>query len=173
MFSSERDLEDYICNNQDVFIKKLKELYGENNDIKFIGRQIRIGERNIADLLYYYDELDDELPFIPRTYIIVELKFRNLEAKDLGQLSRYINVLYDKLQSEEQYSDYETNIKGVFVSFGSDDNVQEIIMSSNLSNIDFLRLNCKYDFCEESYSYKEEYIDNLVLDERIEKLYKR
>ena len=50
MLFNERDLEDYICNNQEQFIATLKkEIYGEDCDIEFIGRQVKIGEDNIAD----------------------------------------------------------------------------------------------------------------------------
>lgn len=55
MILSERDLENYICENQDEFIRQLKSIYGEDNDIKFLGRQVDLGNReNIADLIYYY-----------------------------------------------------------------------------------------------------------------------
>lgn len=51
MLFNERDLEDYICNNQEQFIATLKkEIYGEDCDIEFIGRQVKIGEDNIADI---------------------------------------------------------------------------------------------------------------------------
>lgn len=52
MINYEKDLEDYICNNQEEFINQLQEIYGK--DIKFLGRQVDIGKReNIADLVYY------------------------------------------------------------------------------------------------------------------------
>lgn len=123
MILSEKDLENYICENQDEFIKQLKSIYGEDNDIKFLGRQVDLGNReNIADLIYYYNEDKD---FI--NYIVVELKYRNIQPKDLSQISRYMNVSIDKL-SQEEYSNFDFDVRGVFVSFGLDDDMQYISM---------------------------------------------
>ena len=58
----EKELENYICNHQDEFILVLKNtVYGEDCDIKFLGSQVKIGESNIADLIYYYDEIEKEV----------------------------------------------------------------------------------------------------------------
>ena len=97
MFSSEKDLENYICENQENFIDCLKEIYGEDNNIKFLGRQVDLGNReNIADLIYYYDDILGNEKY--RTFVIVELKNRKLQPRDLSQLSRYINLLQNKLK---------------------------------------------------------------------------
>lgn len=82
MINSEKDLENYICNNNEQFIESLKkEFYAKDCDIKFLGRQVKIGDSNIADLVYYFDKPQKDIPVINRNYIIVELKFRNLSQK--------------------------------------------------------------------------------------------
>lgn len=178
MIQSERGLEDYICNNQDQFIKELKDIYGKDCDIKFIGRQVHIGEKNIADLIYYYDEevrrtKDDPIEFIARHYIIVELKFRMLEPRDLAQISRYMTTLKDKLASEDKYCAYDTWVDGLFVSLGEDENMQEIIMQFEEENISINSLSIQSNiiFHKNSWSHNEKYIENLKLDNRIEELY--
>ena len=101
MLFNERDLEDYICNNQEQFIATLKkEIYGEDCDIEFIGRQVKIGEDNIADLVYYYENENGEKQITERYYIIVELKFIKLKPLDLAQISRYISCFSEKLETE-------------------------------------------------------------------------
>ena len=89
MIDSEKSLEDYICNHQEKFIAILKTNMKEKDcDIKFLGRQVRLGNDNIADLIYYYEKLTtyEEIEMNERIYIIVELKYRSLEPKDLVQL---------------------------------------------------------------------------------------
>lgn len=109
MFQSERFIEDYICEHQEEFINTLKsQIYGEDTDIKFIGRQVRLGEENIIDLLYYYDGVEpnsNNILVTDRHYIIIELKNRRLEPKDLAQIGRYIGVLKPKLAgyNKEQF----------------------------------------------------------------------
>lgn len=179
MIQNERGLEDYICDNQEEFIESLKNIYGEDYDIKFLGRQVHIGEDNIADLIYYYDEEvilpTNEIKKITlRNYIIVELKFRLLEPKDLAQLSRYISTLNDKLYSDKKYSKYENKINGVFVSLGETKEMQEIIIQLKNEidiNIEFLHINTSITFEKSGWYHAEKYIENLKLDDRIENLY--
>lgn len=168
MILSERDLENYICENQDEFIRQLKSIYGEENDIKFLGRQVDLGNReNIADLIYYYDEEKDF-----RNYIVVELKYRNIQPKDLSQISRYMNVLIDKL-SQEEYSNFDFDVHGVFVSFGLDDDMQYISMLE-IPNIDYINIENVLKFDKSGrYYFNEDYLKNLKLDERIEKLHSK
>ena len=49
--NSEKDLEDYICNNIHDFINFLRSIYGKNHNIEFVGRQIVIGDSRM-DLLF-------------------------------------------------------------------------------------------------------------------------
>lgn len=174
MILSEKELEDYICNNQKEFIKELKGVYGKDKDIKFIGRQVRIGENNIADLVYYYDtDKSDRVPFKTRNYIIVELKYRKLTAKDLAQISRYMSLLREKIYSEEKmFQEYESFVYGLFVSFGQDDLMQEIMINFDTNTIDFLTINSNISFEKECWSHSENYIKNIELDKRINNLYR-
>lgn len=170
MINSERELEDYICNNQEQFIKTLKTIYTKEKDIKFLGRQVRIGN-NIADLIYYAKEEVSEAPFDILDIIIVELKYRKLEPKDLAQISRYMSVLNEKIQSDEKYCGYETNIYGVFVSFGENEEMQEISINFNFDNIDFIEIESNITFSKENWTHSEQYIDSLKLDTRLEQIY--
>lgn len=174
MINSEKDLEDYICNHQEQFIESLKkEFYAKDCDIKFIGRQVRIGDNNIADLVYYYDKQNEDIPVIDRTYIIIELKFRKLEPKDLAQISRYMSCLRYKLANEEKYYKYANSVEGVFVSFGEDDLMQDIIINEAIQNdIHFLSIYEHLEFSKNNWELRDEYIDSLELDNRIDKLYK-
>lgn len=169
MITCEKDLEDYICNNQEEFIEKLKEIYNIDN-IEFVGRQIKIGDDNIADLVYCFNE---EIPPEPITYcknyIIVELKYRQLEPKDLSQISRYMTLLREKLATETHK---ETRVLGLFTSFGCNQDMQNIqmqLLNNDFNDIDFLRIESRINFVEENYSWKDEYINNLKLDERLTK----
>lgn len=180
MIQSEKDLEDYICNNQEKFIETLKSIYGEDEDIKFLGRQVKIGQNNIADLVYYFKnneeikDKDNNIVFIEESlnYIIIELKFRKLEPKDLSQLQRYMNSLQSKLLDDNKYSDYITEIYGVFVSLGENDEMQDIAMSDNINNISYIQIETNIEYKINNWSYKDEYIKNINLDKRIDKLYK-
>lgn len=166
MILNEKELEDYICENQDIFISTLKNIYGQDKNICFVGRQIKLGNENIADLIYYFDYQDDITDKrITREYIIIELKYRYLCAKDLSQLSRYMQVLESKLY-EKRSEKYCFNVSGVFVSFGLTNEMQDI---SNLpiNNIQYLAIKPTFTFYEERYSYSQEYIQNIKLDNRI------
>lgn len=177
MINSEKELEDYICNNQESFIERLKEAtFTRREDVKYLGRQIQIGNQNIADLMYYYDKkITDIIPdedIKTRNYIIVELKNRPLETKDLGQIGRYITTLYDKLQQENLLTGFE-EIKGVLLGRNLDDNMQEVemLLSIQKSEIYFMNIKTNIDFEAISYSHNEDYINNLKLDNRIQKYY--
>ena len=180
MINSEKDLEDYICENQEEFIKSLKDVYRINQDIKFVGRQVYIGEHNIADLIYYY-ELKEEIKdkegnitdeIIIKNFIIVELKFRNISAIDLGQISRYMTTFQDKIYDDEVFCTQDIRVYGVLVGFDLDDNMQEIQMflenfSESENYIRFISINSNIVYKIPSYQHKEKYIQNLKLDERL------
>ena len=157
MINSEKELEDYICNHQEEFIEKLKNIYKVKN-IKFVGRQVKIGRENIADLVYIMKP-KDEYPI--QELIIVELKYRKLLCKDLSQIMRYITTLKEK----DEYINFE-DINGCFVSFGCSDEMMDI--SKELEEkIKFISLECKFDFEEESYRYSDEYLKEIELDQRL------
>lgn len=158
MIKDEKELEDYICDHQEIFIKKLKEVFDYNN-IEFVGRQIRIGNDNIADLIYIA-RIDDEIPI--KDIIIVELKFRELQCKDLSQLTRYMSVLEEK----DGNLSFE-NVYGCFVSFGCSNEMKDICKKEEY--IKFINIKCNIEFNEESYCYNEEYLNNLSIDDRLKK----
>lgn len=171
MITNERDLETYICENQEDFIESLKNTYGKDQQINFLGRQVDLGnKRNIADLVYFSkNEITDNYGTTIEeiNFIIVELKFRKLQPKDVAQLSRYMNLLKDKLLSDEAYSKYYINVYGTFVSFGRDDDMDYISMLC-LENISFIKINPFISFIKEPDSYyNETYIENLKIDDRI------
>ena len=176
--NSEQELEDYICYNQEKFINSLKENFYEEKDIKFLGRQVEIGQENRADLIYYYDYINEYTKKIFRNIIIVELKYRKLEPKDVSQLSRYMNIFKECVKKEMIKDDNieDINIDGVFVSFGQDKLMQEISMylDSNCygSDIHFMNANVEISFRSENYIHNKEYINNLKLDKRIKDLFK-
>ena len=171
----EYDIENFICENQDFFIKQLKQIYG-NHDIKFIGRQVFVGNRNRLDLLYYYDDKTKEGDnwYISRTFIIVELKKNSASSKDICQLSRYINDLSSKVYTEKYLEDVnEFNVYGLIVSNGMDDDVKELECSNLLNYISFMEFSYIFSFSPISYSRDEKYIEQMELDERIDNLWKK
>lgn len=172
--NSEKSLEDYICSNIASFISNIKaEIYEyRDKDIKFLGRQVRIGGQ-IADLVFYYDDLiDEDIGYKERTFIIVELKYRICETKDVAQLSKYIN-LFNELNFKECCEGIGFNTRGILIGFDLDDNTQEIeMMLDNLdeNKINFMKINIKCTFSKISYSHVDEYIENLEIDNRISNL---
>lgn len=168
--TNERELEDYICENIESFIEKLKEIY-KVNDIQFLGRQIKIGYQNIADLIFYSKHNLEGFEVID--YYIVELKFRKLEPKDLAQLNRYMNTLENKVR--EKYEDKEVNVYGIFVSTGANEEMKYILdrinSGSDGNRIISIAFETKLDFKEENFWFNEDYINNLELDNRIEEIY--
>lgn len=179
MINIEKDLEDYICNNQDGFISSLKNLFNIEEEIKFIGRQVQIGSRNIADLVYYFEENSGpkEFNIKSKNYIIVELKNRILEPKDLGQIVRYMNTLETKIYHEEfQYSaTLDDKVYGVLVGDDLDSNMQEIqiFLNNNIRSIGFIKTKTLLDYELPQYSYKDEYVSELELDSRILEVYEK
>lgn len=178
MIRNEKELEDYICNNVDNFIDFLnKTILNNKGNIRFIGRQVKIGNSNIADLVFV-NEYEEKIPIgkngelvgvSQHDYIIVELKYRELEPKDLAQLSRYINTLKAKLINECcEGSGY---VYGVFVSPGMSREMEEISMLESLDNIYFANVISTLSFQMNNLCYKEEYISDLELDNRIKNIY--
>lgn len=176
MINSEKELEDYICEHQEEFIKKLKELYDINEELKFVGRQVYVGEHNIADLIYCYTT-KEEIPvgeIETKNFIIVELKYRMLEAKDLAQISRYITTLEEKYYSGDVLSNSgkEINVFGVLLGFGLDENMQEIQIFLDCfeqyeSKIKFISVKNCFNYQFPNYTHADEYIEHLKLDNRI------
>lgn len=79
-----------------------------------------------------------------------------------------------KLANEEKYYKYENHVEGVFVSFDEDDLMQDIIINDAIQNdIHFLSIYEHLEFTKNDWELRDEYIDSLELDDRLEKLYKK
>lgn len=173
VINSEKDLEDYICSHIDNFITDMKKSVWKyrNVDIRFVGRQVRIGGQ-IADLVFYYETTekpDENVQWTVKNFIIVELKYRVCETKDLAQLSKYMN-LFDSLQDKFGIEDdfYEIHTEGILLGFDLDNNLQEIEMQMyNDGNIHFMNVRQTLYFNNISYSLKEEYVKTMQVDDRI------
>ena len=174
MFNYEKELEDYICNNQKNFINSLKDLLCTNKEIKFVGRQVKIGNNNILDLLYYYDEIPEIVPYdgyYERNFIIVELKKGEVNTTHINQIARYITTLSDKLS--HKIWDGEIKIYGILLGGSLNKDTEELSMYLREyadDNIKFMNYNYDLKYNIINLSYNIEYIENLKLDERLEKL---
>lgn len=168
--NSEKDLEDYICKNIEDFIEFLNSIYGEDENIEFVGRQVIIGDSRI-DLLFKIDN-EEEGPCgleRNRTFIVVELKFRDIETKDVAQLTRYMNLLYS-LDCDERIGNVDVFVKGLLLGTDLNNDMQEIEMYlDNYSNVDisFAQINTSVNYGLSSYIRKEEYIKSMTIDHRL------
>lgn len=171
--NSERDLEDYICKNIDEFIKFLKKLYANDNmdveKIEFVGKQVVVGDSRF-DLLFQIEEkLSGRYFEVSKTFIVVELKFRQAESKDIAQLSRYLNLL-NSLECDERVGSALVNAKGILLTNGLNKETQDIQMYLNDytdTNIKFVHINTNISFEQDNYYYKEEYLENMTVDSRL------
>ena len=174
MFNYEKELEDYICNNQENFINSLKELFFTNEKIEFIGRQIKIGNNNIVDLLYYYDEKPKNPPYkdyFERNFIIIELKKGEINTTHINQIARYITTLADKLSYK--VCEGMINVYGVLLGEKLNKDTEELSMFlRDYANdtIKFMEYNYDLKYNSIDLSYKDEYLNQLKLDDRLEKL---
>lgn len=171
--NSEKDLEDYICNNIDEFIKFLQGLYIDENlnveNIEFVGRQIVVGDSRFDLLFEIQEKIDNEFFEIERTFIVVELKFRKAEPKDIAQLSRYLNLL-KSLECDKRVGSTFVEVKGILLTEGLNAEMQDIQMYLNdytNTDIKFVHINTNINFEEDNYSYKSEYLENMSVDKRL------
>lgn len=163
--NSEKDLEDYICNNMEEFIVFLKEIFGKQQDIEFVGRQVIIGNSRI-DLLFKKTR-KDSMEY--QTYIVVELKYREIEPKDVSQLSKYMNLLYN-LDRDERIGKVDICVQGLLLGTGLDSETQEIEMyldNYTDAEIRFAQINTKVEYDLSNYSRREEFIKNMIIDDRL------
>lgn len=174
--NNEKDLEDYICEHIDNFIKFLKQLYKDDNvnvsKIEFVGRQIVIGDSRLDLLFEIQEKIDDPYFDICKTFIVVELKFREAEPKDIAQLSRYMNLL-NSLECNERIGSTLVNTKGILLTTGLNNEMQDIQMYLNDytdADIKFAHINTKVDFEQDSYSYKDEFLENMLVDSRLKNI---
>ena len=162
MLKSEEELEDYICENQDNFIQQLNNVLKIESKINFIGRQVILGKDFRCDLLYEY-EINEE-----KSFIVVELKNRTIEVDDLPQICRYKTVLAEKLKYKNEDMK-KPNVIGVFVSFGIQSGLKQILLANILKDIYFIKV--EHNFVKDNVEIKETYFDTVILDNRIEDLY--
>lgn len=86
----ERELEQGLMNHLQKFLLELGQGFA------FVGRQypIKAGKKDlIIDLLFYHLKL--------RCYVIVELKAREFDSHDAGQMSAYLSAVDDQLRHED------------------------------------------------------------------------
>jgi len=86
----EKDIEDGLTNHIQKFLIELGQGFA------FVGQQypIKAGDKDLyIDLLFYHLKL--------RCYIIVELKAREFDARDAGQMSVYLSAVDDQLRHED------------------------------------------------------------------------
>ena len=174
--NSEKDLEDYICNNIDEFIEFLKQLYKYDNmkvdKIEFVGRQIVVGDSRF-DLLFEIQEASADQYFETlKTFIVVELKFRKAEPKDIAQLSRYLNLL-NSLECDKRIGSTLVNAKGLLLTIGLNNEMQDMQMYLNGytdADIKFAHINTKISFKEDCYCYKDEFLKSMPVDKRLKNI---
>ncbi|NBI65046.1 hypothetical protein D3Z38_18900 [Clostridiales bacterium] len=177
---SEKDLESYICEN----VEEFKEFLGNNafedcyEKIEFIGRQVNVNG-NFIDLLFLgINELPSEVsPFKEKshelTFIVVELKYREVEPKDLAQISKYMNIL--DLFVPENLVDQEANCdfmptRGALLGTDIRDDTREIQMCMEEERVKFATLSVKLNFNVANYSYMDEFARGVDFDDRISEL---
>lgn len=167
--SSEKDLEDYICNNLEEFILFLKSILGENAEIDFLGRQIEI-DGNRIDLLFRTKWENKDITYKRYTFLVVELKYRNAESKDIAQLSKYMNLIRDIGDIlNEKYKSDDIDVMGLLLTSGLNNEVQEIQMnldSIGTNDIYFASYNTNISYSMDSYTRREEYKNKITYDNR-------
>ena len=89
-FVREKDIENRLMEHLQKFLVELGQGFA------FVGRQypIKVGEKDLyIDLLFYHLKL--------RCYVIVELKTREFDGRDAGQMSVYLSAVDDRLRHED------------------------------------------------------------------------
>ena len=169
-FTSEKALENFICEDSDEFELFLQDEFSIFNliGIQFVGRQIYLGNF-ILDVLYYCDvEQDDK---IVRYYIVVELKNVMAKAKDLCQLSRYTGIFKDSFEKNEFFKNLDVDIlkvKGYLVAPDFDQDLIDLSSSNNLTEeIELVKFVPQVTFENRSYSWKDEFIKDINFDEAV------
>ena len=86
--NSELSMEDFISCDP-TFTQGISEFF-ELKDVEIVGRQVNVGVKNRIDILYKGTSM---LPCGGIVLVVVELKYRPLEAKDFAQIGRYKSAL--------------------------------------------------------------------------------
>ncbi len=88
---AERELENTIVDNIVNFLGQM------GGNFAFVGRQVKVelnDKEYFIDLLFFNFKLN--------CYVVVELKAREFNAKDIGQLQMYLALTNNKIKSDEQ-----------------------------------------------------------------------
>lgn len=88
--ANERDVESQLVQQVSKFLLELGQGFA------FVGRQypLKVGDGEYyIDLLFYHIRL--------RSYVVIELKARDFEPGDAGQINFYVNVVNDYLRTKE------------------------------------------------------------------------
>lgn len=122
MITSEKELENYIMDDNGFceFVGNMFSL----KSVSVIENQVRVGTENIIDVLCA--GLDDEEQEV---LVVVELKFRPIEAKDFAQLGRYISALIRIWNVE-----FPCKIKGLLVGTGISNECGQILNGQLLND---------------------------------------
>lgn len=86
----EKDLEDGLVNHIQKFLTELGQGFA------FVGQQypVKAGKKDLyIDLLFYH--------LVLRCYVIVELKAREFDSRDAGQMSAYLSAVDDQLRHKD------------------------------------------------------------------------
>lgn len=86
----EKETEDQIMNHLQKFLLEL------GQGFSFVGRQfpLKAGRKNLyIDLLFYHLKL--------RCYVVIELKAREFDSRDAGQMSAYLSAVDDQLRHKD------------------------------------------------------------------------
>ncbi len=87
--ANERDIENQLVQHITHFLLELGQGFA------FVGRQYPL---KVSDEIYPIDLLFYNIPL--KSYVVVELKARDFEPKDAGQLNFYVNVVNAQLKTE-------------------------------------------------------------------------
>lgn len=104
--NSELSMEDFISSDS-TFTQGISEFF-ELKDVEIVGRQVNVGVKNRIDILYKGTSM---LPCGGIVLVVVELKYRPLEAKDFAQIGRYKSAL-------EMFFDGHADVRCVLVGTG-------------------------------------------------------
>ncbi len=117
--ADERNIEEQLAQHITRFLLELGQGFA------FIGRQVKfeVGNQDFyADLIFYHTKL--------HCYVVVELKARPFEPGDASQLNFYVNVVNDKLKTED-----DKNTIGLLLCKGKNDVVAEYSLQGYTSAI--------------------------------------
>lgn len=145
--NSEKTMEDYLSNDK-KFKGAILSAFGLTS-VRYIGRQLHIGTENIIDMLYIGNSGEPESDDFNRYLIIVELKYRALEAKDYSQLGRYIfatNQFFKQGGESEEYKD--VYVVGLLVGTGITRECADLLNGDffNLDTIKTMIINTVVDY---------------------------